>query len=94
MLRRNTAGSPLDPSAGMPTKAEMRRNIRVVLEMAKIHGCYGYVLMVDEIKVEERLQWDPFTNNIFGLCREHTQHLNLKFCSVEDVKACTTTSFE
>jgi len=43
--------------------------------------------MVDEIKVEERLRWDPVTNRILGLCREHTQHLSLDFCSFDDAKA-------
>ena len=86
-LRRNTAISPLNPSVGMPTKAEVRRNIRAVLEDASVHDCYGYVLMIDEIKVEERLRWDPHSNNVLGLYREHTGHIGLEFCSAEDVKA-------
>ena len=47
---------------------------------------YGYVLMIDELKVEEWPQWDDKTNNILGLCREHSAHLGLKFCSVEVAK--------
>ena len=43
--------------------------------------------MIDEIKVEERLRWDPSTNRILGLCQEHTEHVGLDFCSMSDVRA-------
>ncbi|KAH9023760.1 hypothetical protein EDB85DRAFT_2075266 [Lactarius pseudohatsudake] len=49
-------------------------------------GC-GYTLMIDEIKVEERMRWDPTTNRILGLCREHTEHVGLEFCSMSDARA-------
>lgn len=43
--------------------------------------------MIDEIKVEERLCWDPSTNTILGLCREHMEHVGLYFCSMSDPSA-------
>ena len=43
--------------------------------------------MIDEIKVEERLRWDPSTNRILGLCRENTEHIGLDFCSMSDARA-------
>ncbi|KAH9020543.1 hypothetical protein EDB83DRAFT_2432480 [Lactarius deliciosus] len=43
--------------------------------------------MIDEIKVEERMQWDPSTNRILGLCREHTGHVGLEFCLMSDPRA-------
>ena len=46
----------------------------------------GYVLMINEIKVEERLRWDPSSNKILGLCWEHTQQVRLDFCSINDAK--------
>ena len=46
-----------------------------------------YVLMIDKIKVEERTRWDATTNLILGLCREHTKHLSMNFCSIEDARA-------
>ncbi|KAF8260478.1 hypothetical protein EI94DRAFT_1773692 [Lactarius quietus] len=49
-------------------------------------GC-GYILMINEIKVEERMQWDPSTNRILGLCQEHTEHVGLDFCSMSDAAA-------
>jgi len=85
-VRRNTAIVPLSASASFPTRAEIQRNIRSAFENANVCESYGYVLMIDEIKVEERLRWDPATNNILGVCREHSRHLGLGFCSVNDVK--------
>jgi hypothetical protein len=66
--------TPLSPSAGFPSKTEIQHNLEAAFK--KIHndtedGC-GYVLMIDEIKVEERLRWDPLSNKILGLCQEHT----------------------
>lgn len=43
--------------------------------------------MINEIKVEERLQWDPLTKKILGLCQEHTEHVGLDFCSISNVRA-------
>jgi hypothetical protein len=43
--------------------------------------------MIDEIKVEECTCWDAITNLILGLCREHTKHLSMNFCSIEDARA-------
>ena len=43
--------------------------------------------MIDEIKVEERLRWDPSTNKVLGLCQEHTEHVGLDFCSINDAQA-------
>ncbi|KAF8264612.1 hypothetical protein EI94DRAFT_1703093 [Lactarius quietus] len=39
--------------------------------------------------VKERLQWDPSTNRILGLCQEHMEHVGLDFCSMSDVQACS-----
>ena len=44
----------------------------------------GIVCMVDEIKVEETLDWCPHTNNIIGLCCEHSQMLGHKFNHIDD----------
>lgn len=87
-LRRSSAVTPLSPSAGFPSKTEIQHNLQAAFK--KIHndtedGC-GYVLMIDEIKVEERLRWDPSSNKILGLCREHTRQVGLDFCSIDDAK--------
>ncbi|KAF8268060.1 hypothetical protein EI94DRAFT_1700527 [Lactarius quietus] len=43
--------------------------------------------MIDKIKVEERLHWDPLTNTILVLCFKHTKHMDLDFCSMSDMSA-------
>ena len=73
-LHCSLAITPLSPCAGFLSKTEIQHNIQAAFK--KIHndsedGC-GYVLMIDEIKVEERLRWDPSSNKILGLCQEHT----------------------
>ena len=87
-LRRSSVVTPLSPSAGTPSTREIQRNLKAAfkdLHTSGEVGC-GYVLMIDEIKVEERMRWDPASNKILGLCREHTQHVGLDFCSVNDAK--------
>ena len=84
----SSAITPLSPSAGFPSKTEIQHNLQAAFK--KINndtedGC-GYVLMIDEIKVEERLRWDPSSNKILGLCREHTQQVGLDLCSIDDAK--------
>jgi hypothetical protein len=51
---RSTVTS-LSPSVGFPTRSEIQSNLQVAFKNPReISGC-GYVLMIDEIKVEERL---------------------------------------
>ena len=70
-LHRNASISSLNPSVGIPTKTEVRRNIRAV----QTNDCYGYVLMIYEITIEQRLRWDPGSNNVLGLCPEQARTL-------------------
>jgi len=88
-LRRGSALVPLSPSVGTPSKDEIQRNLQVAFKGSHGEVGCGYVLMIDEIKVEERLRWDPSSNKILGLCQEHTRHIGVDFCSVNDVKALT-----
>jgi hypothetical protein len=83
---RSTVTS-LSPSAGFPTKSEIQCNIRAAFKNSCGNAGCGYVLMIDEIKVEERMQWDPSTNKIMGLCCEHTEHVGLEFFSMSDANA-------
>ena len=85
-LRSNTAVTPLSPSPQTPTNSEIRSNIRVAFKSSSVDRNHGYVLMIDELKLEERPRWDDQTNNILGLCREHTRNLGLEFCSIEVAK--------
>ncbi|KAH9022278.1 hypothetical protein EDB85DRAFT_2151865 [Lactarius pseudohatsudake] len=45
----------LSPSAGFPTRSEIQGNIRAAFKNSSGSGACGYVLMIDEIKVEERM---------------------------------------
>ncbi|KAH9025375.1 hypothetical protein EDB85DRAFT_2075051 [Lactarius pseudohatsudake] len=95
-LAHQTLGAPsnaislqasLLPCVGFPTRSEIQRNIRVAFQNSRGNAGCGYTLMIDEIKVEERMRWDPTTNRILGLCREHTEHVGLEFCSMSDARA-------
>jgi hypothetical protein len=43
--------------------------------------------MVDEIKVEGRMRWDPRSNMILGICREHSATYDLEFHSIKEAEA-------
>ncbi|KAF9515336.1 hypothetical protein BS47DRAFT_1293938, partial [Hydnum rufescens UP504] len=88
---------PLRPSPSNPLITEIQHNIDVTFVHAasepvapdlgdtRIVAPY-YVLMVDEIKVEERPCWDSETNKILGICREHSAKLSLDFCLLDDLE--------
>ena len=89
-LRRSEAVTPLLPSVKTPTKEEIRKNIQVAFKDTSLQQTCGYVLMIDEIKIETRPRWDDKTNNILGLCQEHTTHVGLEFCSIDVLKEIFT----
>lgn len=41
----------------------------------------GVQIAVNEIKILERLRWDPTINIILGVCREHGEECSLAFLS-------------
>lgn len=45
----------LSPSAGFPTRSEVQRNLRAAFKNSCGDSGCGYILMIDKIKVEERL---------------------------------------
>ncbi|KAJ7835278.1 hypothetical protein B0H14DRAFT_3707147 [Mycena olivaceomarginata] len=47
----------------------------------------GFQIMVDEIKVEGRMRWDPRSNMILGICREHSAEYELEFFSIKEAEA-------
>ena len=69
-LRHSSAVTLLSPSASFPSKMEICHNLQAAFQ--KVHNDTedgsGYVLMINETKVEERLRWDPSLNKILGLC--------------------------
>jgi hypothetical protein len=69
----------------MPTAVELEANIEIC------YGSYiappsknplpvlGFIMQVDEIKIQECLRWDPHTNMILGVCQEHGSQYALEF---------------
>jgi hypothetical protein len=43
--------------------------------------------MADEIKLETRMRWDPRSNMILGMCREHGKPYGLEFKSMAQADA-------
>jgi len=73
-------------SAGFQTRAQIQKNIQLAFQNADITGSYGFVLIIDKITIEERCWWDLTNNNILGICCEHSGHINLGFCTINDTK--------
>lgn len=92
-IRQHTVLQPLQASCGYPTDTEIYHNIAASfpdsgsLSYPSNSVCkYGYVLMIDKIKVEERLRWDPSTNKLLGVCREDSTSYSLDFKSMRELE--------
>lgn len=85
-IRRRSHVPTIRISHGYPTLDEIIHNIDIMYPVAipaPKHGLrVGYVLMVDEVKVEERMSWCPDTNCMAGSCREHSKPYDLTFRSM------------
>jgi len=82
--RRHVSTTPLVTSAGMPTRDEIDANLAIGFEHQEVYGdrIIGMTMPIDEIKLQERLRWDPRTNMILGVCREHGSECELEFRSM------------
>ncbi|KAJ6489801.1 hypothetical protein C8R45DRAFT_901419 [Mycena sanguinolenta] len=83
---------PLVASAKAPTRTEMLHNLDVAFPapLPTAPGSLlgpGFQIMVDEIKVEGRMRWDPRSNMILALCREHTAKFELQFIGMAQAEA-------
>ncbi|KAF7969797.1 hypothetical protein HWV62_25975 [Athelia sp. TMB] len=89
-VRRHVGTTPLLPSSGVPTSEEINTNIAITFEnlaVATDHSrpkqrAIGMSMAIDEIKLQERLRWDPRSNHILGVCCEHGKKSTLKFVSM------------
>lgn len=88
-LRRRTLIPCLTPSSGPPTRDEVISNTMactsVIKDVLKTSYIMHQVLMFDELKVEEHPRWDDKSNNIIGVCREHSKHASLQYTSKDEV---------
>jgi hypothetical protein len=84
-LCRKTVITPIIISPRQPAKKEVEKNVLACFEkiMDVVEGkrIVHQVLMLDELKVEERPCWDDKTNMILGPCREHGKKTSLEFNS-------------
>lgn len=94
--RRWKSIRPLVASPSTPTEAEMAQNLSSCLPLPGPSLASEdsdvqppptpYIILVDEIKLEERFRWDPATNMILGVCREHGDLCSLEFRSREEIQ--------
>ncbi|TFK79418.1 hypothetical protein K466DRAFT_505593 [Polyporus arcularius HHB13444] len=85
--RRKFTSSPIIASATFPTVEEMLENLEIILPPSSLTDANAaYVIEVDELKTEKRFRWDPWTNKILGVCREHGHLCSLEFHSVDEVR--------
>jgi hypothetical protein len=85
--RRHISTEPLVASPKMPTIGEMTHNLHHAFPLLPSSSTSrprtgGFQLMADEIKLETRMRWDPRTNMILGVCREHGKTYGLEFRSM------------
>ncbi|KAK6977174.1 hypothetical protein R3P38DRAFT_3377681 [Favolaschia claudopus] len=90
--KRHIATVPLIVSSRTPTMDEMQHNLDVNYPVAFSQPSDGSIgpgfqIMADEIKVEGRMQWDPRSNMILGVCREHSAKYDLEFHGIEQAEA-------
>ena len=89
--RRHITTRPLIASTKMPTVVEMAQNLNQAFPpctgaVAVRRKC-GFQLMVDELKLESHKHWDARTNQILGICREHSTPYSLEFQSMAQAVA-------
>lgn len=92
--KRHIATKPLQASSGFPSAEELAANLNHCYPLlplpSLIEGTFPILPMsiqIDEIKVQERLRWDPRTNHILGVCREHGGACALEFRSIVQADA-------
>ncbi|KAF9473610.1 hypothetical protein BDN70DRAFT_937308 [Pholiota conissans] len=84
--KRHVSTAPLQPSPGFPTLNQLMANLRQCYLIAN-EVALGMSIQLDELKVQERLRWEPRTNHILGLCREHCKPYALEFRSITQAEA-------
>jgi hypothetical protein len=89
-LRRQTVIPRLLVSPSAPTLPEIETNVLACFEsifkVLKDERVVHQVLMLDELKVEERPRFDDESNKIVGPCREHGKNTSLEYNSGKEVE--------
>lgn len=107
MSKEHVNTMPLVSSSKFPTTGELITNVMMcfgtsnhsrVFAVApgfrQVRVTKGMTMQVDELKIQERLRWDPTSNQILGVCREHTSDyeypLSLEFRAMHQADALLT----
>ena len=91
-LRRHRVLPPLLVSPSSPKLNEVEENVQNVFAPIQtalttaILRVVHQVLMLDELKVEERPRYDEKTDKIYGIYREHSRDVTLDFVSEKEVE--------
>ncbi|EKM57125.1 uncharacterized protein PHACADRAFT_51634, partial [Phanerochaete carnosa HHB-10118-sp] len=89
-IRKHMQVPELRPSVSQPTTAEIGANITSFcgpLAVPEPLPRSGHTLVIDGIAQESKARYDATSNQVLGLCREHSHMLDLRVLSVEAVKA-------
>ncbi|PPQ82822.1 hypothetical protein CVT26_008090 [Gymnopilus dilepis] len=93
-LRRRSTVPPLTPSHAQPTIEQVKKNLEATVESIldvvqnrfQLGSTLHTVLMFDEIATEKRIRWDPKTNHLLGVCREHAHKISTVFVNETDME--------
>ncbi|KAJ7657436.1 hypothetical protein DFH06DRAFT_1090907 [Mycena polygramma] len=77
----------LIPSVGTPKAAEIAANISTFFPASTGQPKVGHCLMIDGLHLCQRCRWYRPTNQIIGLCREHSGELDLSMSTMDSVLA-------
>ncbi|EDR03916.1 uncharacterized protein LACBIDRAFT_331070 [Laccaria bicolor S238N-H82] len=84
--KQHITSKPLQASPGFPTLAELMSNLEHCYPKAGTQDLTTPILpvsmLIDELKVQGRLRWEPRTDYILGVCREHSHQCALEFRSL------------
>ena len=88
--KRHVTTMPLISSSVFPTPPEMKSNLSAcypswtMKTASNTNPIMGLSIQIDEIKIQERLRWDPSSDHILGVCREHGRNYSgfLEFRSI------------
>ncbi|KAH6904033.1 hypothetical protein BKA70DRAFT_1512940 [Coprinopsis sp. MPI-PUGE-AT-0042] len=94
-LKRRKPIPELLHSVARPSEADFRANIEAFLgpqtgRKPPKDRRVGVVLMIDDLALEEVPRYDPQRNCVVGLCREHTQTMQVTVDSEADINALQT----
>ncbi|KAF8871903.1 hypothetical protein CPB84DRAFT_1899648 [Gymnopilus junonius] len=77
---------PIIPSHAKPTADQVLKNVEATLEgvLDVIHSqmkgkAVHTLVMFDELATEKRIHWDPKSNFLLGICRQHASENKLQF---------------